>query len=208
LKSARYHFDRITEMIEAVDQVDELVTAWRGLEHHQGAIQELDSSWDEIEVSFWRGELRPYKEQATFLKKLQQILRDNEYPPKMLIFDKASTIIMEDNPIFMLSRKKTIDGLRNGKTIVEIHKELLTQKELVEESRKLKSLNEEEKKIYFSNLYFSTSTTPPWYEILRVTDCDCCNFRYFNIYSQKANIFLLNCFLNEFILSRHRDYIC
>jgi hypothetical protein len=133
----------------------------------------------ELEGSFSHNEkLRSWKELVPFLKKLQQILKDNEYPEMRTYTFEKLHIEIANKKFDLSSRRKIVEGFRNGKTVDEIINSKMIQ--ILELRQKQISLPlEEQKKILVKNNFPANNN---WYEILRVTDCDhCTSFRFFHL---------------------------
>jgi hypothetical protein len=167
-------------MIEAAVQMDECFFELNHLANHERAFS-AEINILELEGSFSHNEkLRSWKKLVPFLKKLQQILRDKEYPEMRTYSAEKLHIELANKKFDLSSRRKIVEGLRNGKTVDEIIKSMMIQ--ILELREKQISLPlAEQKKILVKDNFPANNN---WCEILRVTDCDhCTSFRYFFIFS-------------------------
>ncbi len=116
-----------------------------------------------------------------FLKKCFNILKDKDYDEQMTRFCQDKLKFCTDDQILKTFHEAAIEALREGKkTIAEIIQQALDLSKIEDRRNKLKSLSEEDRKKYFVERVFKELDKPPrWYEILSVTECKHCNFRYF-----------------------------
>ena len=167
-------------MIEAVELLDQLGKELTGFLCHWRTIPKNDFLSEVYKLL----ELEPWKKLLPFLQNLLQILRGNDYNPKIINHFFAEPSPSKDSQVYMLSREKANEELKKVNPTVEIErieKSISSQSEINNLGKKLKNIPISEQKEYFINHCFPpTDKTPHWSEILRVTDCEHCpHYRLF-----------------------------
>jgi hypothetical protein len=107
-----------------------------------------------------------------------QILRANKYnKEKKKFFEEETTKAFYHTELFNLTREEIPDQLRKGKNIDDI-KEFF-QCNVEELHKKMTSIPRDQRDEYFRNHFFPTvnKTGPHWSDILRVTECEHCDYR-------------------------------
>jgi hypothetical protein len=113
------------------------------------------------------------------LKEQIQILRTNNYKSEMEnFFNKRTQHTHYHTELFNLIREEIPEQLRKGKTIYRIKESY--QCNIGALHTEMKKIPKVQQKQYFINHFFPTvkKTVPHWSDILKVTECDHCNYRY------------------------------
>ena len=169
-------------MIKSVEYLDSLSKELKGFSDHWKAVNSQNS---EPSILPDKKGLRFWKEKLPFLKKLQEILKKKSYTDLKDVvkyFWTNQRFLPFSNKIGALLCERATDQLRKAKTICEIEEIenfVTNQSEYKEYANKLNSFSEEEQEEFVRNFYFLTSKNEQhWSEILRVTKCEHCNYRY------------------------------
>jgi hypothetical protein len=179
LKEVVDKFSGIQYVIKAIEQMDELDSELLGFLTHWKAISPENSPDFEPEV-YTKIEHEEMKAKLPFLRKCLQILKDKEYGADVRLHFEEKSSILAKTQYFSWARPKAIEDLRNGKTKDEIINSLLNQRELTDLHKQKMSIPKKDRNQNFTNMIFKQADKPPyWFEILRVTECEHCNFRYF-----------------------------
>jgi hypothetical protein len=128
-----------------------------------------------------KDKLEEMKATLPFFSECLQILRGKDYGAEMQqYFEDGKVYQFNDDQTHMEYREEVNKELRNGKSKTKILESLLSRPTLYDDRNKKRAVPKEQRKQYFADSRFpKPDTTPHWSEILRVTDCKDCNFRYF-----------------------------
>ena len=166
-------------MIQAIEWLDQLGKELTGLLCHWRTITKIDNSQDFQQAVY--SELESRKKLLPFLQNLLQILRGNDYNPKIINHFFAEPSPSKDSQVYMLSREKANEELKKVNPTVEIERieiSISSQIEMNNLGKKLKNIGSrsfaERKEYYLNDFFPPTDKTPHWSEILRVTDCEHC----------------------------------